>query len=55
MGSEMCIRDRVGTGQVVGHGFGGNGRIVTVAVERGRMETPGALRRDDEERDRVAR
>ena len=45
----------VGTGQVVGHGFGGNGRIVTVAVERGRMETPGALRRDDEERDRVAR
>ena len=27
----------VGTGQVVGRGFGGNGRMVTVAVERGRM------------------
>ena len=27
----------VGTGRVVGRGFGENGRIVTVAVDRGRM------------------
>ena len=40
--------------QVVGRGFSGNGRMVTVAVETGRV---GIARRarDDEERNRVAR
>ena len=41
-----------GAGRLVGRGFGGNDRMVTVAVERGRV---GIARRDDEERNRVAR
>ena len=48
----MCL---VGTEQVVGRGFGGNSRMVTLAVERGGWESPGVLRRDDEERNQVAR
>ena len=44
-----------GLWQVVGRCFSGNGRMVTVAVERGRVESPGALRRDDEEGIQVAR
>ena len=42
----------VGAGRLGGRGLGANGRMVTVAVERGRV---GIARRDDEERNRVAR
>ena len=45
----------VGAGRLVDRGFGGNDRMVIVAVERGRVGSPDVLRRDDEERNRVAR